>query len=137
MADWYVHKYDGPPLGPWSTEHIADAILRGELSHEIWVAAPGGSRWLRALDVPNIAQRVEGVATRRRRESGFVVVGTTDYAATTMMVKEGEVELVPDDAPTERTLAPPAPPSSPTPPTTRPVADDTLESPARRRAGGR
>ncbi|HEY8074010.1 MAG TPA: hypothetical protein VIF62_07875 [Labilithrix sp.] len=135
MADWYVFRSDGPPLGPWSTEHIADAILRGELPEETWVSVPGGSRWVRALDVPNIAQRASGIETRPQRESGFVVVGKSDYASTVMMVKEEEAELVPDDAPTERSLPPP-PPSSPTPPTTRPGAGDTLESPARRRAGG-
>ncbi len=134
LADWYVFRSDLPPMGPWSTERIADAMLRGELSQDTWVAPPGGSRWVRALDVPNIAQRVEGVETRPRRDSGFVVVGSQHYASTVMMVKEDEAEVIPDDAPTERSLPPP-PPSSPTPPTTRPGAGDTLESPGKRRAG--
>jgi hypothetical protein len=128
LADWYVFRHDGPPLGPWPSEQIADAILRGELSPDAWIAAPVGRRWLRALDVPVIAQRVSGVPTRRR-DSGMRFIGKPSFHGTAMMVTGGE-----DDALTEPTL-PPDPPSSPTPPTVRPGGGDTLESPGRRRAG--
>jgi hypothetical protein len=72
LADWYVYQHDGEPLGPLSTDAIADAILVGSLPPDVWVAAPGGPRWLRALDVPVIGKLVEGVPTRpRRRDSGL------------------------------------------------------------------
>jgi hypothetical protein len=134
LADWYVFRHDGAPLGPWSTEVIADEILAGRLPPDVWIGLPGGDRWLRALDVPLIAQRVEGVPTRpRRRDSGLRVVpgtftstetspGQPNMASTVMMVRESEAELVntPEDAPpTEPSLAPPPAPSSPTPPPTQ------------------
>lgn len=71
MADWYVYQSDGDPLGPWSTDAIAEAILAGSLAPDVWVAAPGGPRWLRALDVPVIGRLVEGIPTRPRRDSGL------------------------------------------------------------------
>lgn len=72
MADWYVYQYDAAPMGPLSTELVADAIAAGRLSPEIWVAAPGGPRWLRALDVPVIARLVRGLPEGpRRRDSGL------------------------------------------------------------------
>ncbi len=72
MADWYVYQHDADPVGPWSTEKVADAILAGKLAPDVWVAAPGGPRWLRALDVPVIARLVDGIPTTpRRRDSGL------------------------------------------------------------------
>ena len=130
MADWYVFQHDAPALGPWSTEVIAEAILTGKLAPDVWVAVPGGDRWVRALDVPVIAQRIEGVSTRRpRRDSGLRVMPgvyqqNPHMASTVMMVKDDEADLVPsefegeeDAPPTEPSLPPPAP-SSPTPPPT-------------------
>ena len=55
MADWYVYQHDGDPLGPWSTDSIADGILAGKLAPDVWVAAPGGPRWLRALAAFGVA----------------------------------------------------------------------------------
>ena len=74
MADWYVYQHDGGPLGPWSTDTVADAILAGKLAPDVWVAAPGGPRWLRALDVPVIGRLVDGLPTKPRRDSGLRIM---------------------------------------------------------------
>ena len=75
MADWYVYQHDGDPLGPWSTDAVAEAMLAGKLAPDVLVAAPGGSKWLRALDVPVIARLVEGIPTKPRwRDSGLRLV---------------------------------------------------------------
>lgn len=75
MADWYVYQHDGDPLGPWSTDTIADAILAGKLAPDVWVAAPGGPRWLHALDIPVIARLVDGIPTKpKRRDSGLRLI---------------------------------------------------------------
>ena len=99
MADWYVYQHDGDPLGPWPTEKVAEEILSGRLSPDVWVAAPGGARWLRALDIPAIGQLVEGIPTPpRRRDSGLRlmpgVVPTGEipqYDGTMMMVRDDEI----------------------------------------------
>jgi hypothetical protein len=159
LADWYVYRQDSEPLGPWSTEDVAQAILDGTLAPDVWVAAPGGPRWLRALDVPFIARLVDGVPTKPRRDSGLRIVPGAfnkepnqgpDYASTVMMVKDEEViasseaptvlkrepsvrdvaaDPYADVPPTDRSLPPS--PSTPDPP--RPVGGgDTLESVAER-----
>jgi hypothetical protein len=75
VADWYVYQHDGDPHGPWSTDTVANEILTGKLAPDVWVAAPGGPRWLRALDVPVIARLVDGMPTKpRRRDSGLRLV---------------------------------------------------------------
>lgn len=99
MADWYVYQHDGDPLGPWPTEKVAEEILASRLSPDVWVAAPGGARWLRALDIPAIGQLVEGIPTRpRRRDSGLRlmpgVVPTGEvpqFGGTMMMVRDEEI----------------------------------------------
>lgn len=98
MADWYVYQHDGDPLGPWSTETVADAILAGKLAPDVWVAEPGGPRWLRALDVPSIGRLVEGIPTKPRRDSGLRlvpgVIPTGEvpvFSGTMMMVKDDEL----------------------------------------------
>jgi hypothetical protein len=63
VAHWYVYRAGEAPLGPWPTEVVADAILAGTLDPGTWVAAPAGSKWLRASDVPVIARRLEGQAS--------------------------------------------------------------------------
>ena len=107
MADWYVYQHDGDPLGPWSTDTIADAILIGKLAPDVWVAAPGGPRWLRALDVPVIGRLVDGIPTKpKRRDSGLRLMpaayrtdgypsdaGRPAYGSTMMMVTDDEVVL--------------------------------------------
>lgn len=101
VADWYVYQHDGDPLGPWSTDTIADAILVGKLAPDIWVAAPGGPRWLRALDVPVIGRLVDGIPTKpKRRDSGLRLMPAayrTDtrpaFGSTMMMVTDDEVRL--------------------------------------------
>lgn len=100
MADWYVYQHDGDPLGPWATDAVADAILAGRLAPDVWVAAPGGPRWLRALDVPVIAGLVEGLPTRPRRESGLRLMPAAfsgdgpapSFGSTMMMVNDDELE---------------------------------------------
>ncbi len=72
LPHWYVYQHDGDPLGPWSTNTIATEILAGKLAPDVWVAAPGGPRWLRARDVPVISRLVDVVpSVPRRRESGL------------------------------------------------------------------
>ncbi len=103
MADWYVYQHDGDPLGPWSTDAIADAILTGKLAPDIWVAAPAGPRWLRALDVPVIGRLVDGIPTKpKRRDSGLRLMPAASYSTesgmpafggTMMMVSDDEVQL--------------------------------------------
>lgn len=102
MADWYVYQHDGDPLGPWSTDTIADAILAGKLAPDVWVAAPGGPRWLRALDVPVIGRVVDGIPTKpKRRDSGLRLMpaayrtdsGMPAFGSTMMMVADDEVQL--------------------------------------------
>ena len=114
MADWYVYQHDGDPLGPWSTDAIADAILAGRLAPDVWVAAPGGPRWLRALDVPVIGRLVEGLPTRPRRDSGLRLLpgafslenGLPAFGSTMMIVRDHELDP-PDGAPeTIRTPGP-------------------------------
>ncbi len=73
-SSWFVYRVDGPPIGPVSTKDVAEAILTGKLPPDIWVTAPSGSRWLRATDVPVIAALVEGLPTRRHRDSGMRVI---------------------------------------------------------------
>lgn len=138
MADWYVYQHDGDPLGPWSTDTVADAILAGKLAPDVWVAAPGGPRWLRALDVPVIGQLVEGIPTRPRRDSGLRLMpgafttndsGSPAFGSTMMMVKDDEVSVA------EATAI--APSSGGAPPTTRsgpplsPHEVETRETPMR------
>ena len=107
MADWYVYQHDGDPLGPWSTDAVAEAILAGKLAPDVWVAAPGGPRWLRALDVPIIGRLVEGIPTRPRRDSGLRLMpsaATIEAAArahaeaTMMIVDDAEVSLSDSEA---------------------------------------
>jgi hypothetical protein len=133
---------------------VAQAILDGRLTPDVWVGVPGGPRWLRALDVPFIARLVEGVPTKpRRRDSGLRVMpgaharepaDAAFYAGTVMMVKDDEIvssdepvtipnprELAPDadaDVPTDPAL-PPAPSTpEPSPPPPYFGAGPTLES---------
>lgn len=140
VADWYVYQHDGDYLGPWSTETVADAILKGKLGADVWVAAPGGQRWLRALDVPVIARLIEGVPTRpRRRDSGLRLMPTAlnltaplddvDSAAQTMKMPAMRIE---NEPPTDPGMPPMTP--TPTPPSPRYVGGGaTLESAGNRR----
>lgn len=133
-----MFHYDGEYLGPWTTEVVANAILSGKLGHDAWVAAPGGPRWVRALDVPDIARLVESAPTRpKRRDSGLRLMpgaystrdGRPAFGSTVMMVNDDEIEpvvstrrmpvmrLPEDEAPTDRVLS--APPPTPTPETPR------------------
>jgi hypothetical protein len=105
VAHWYVYQHDGDPLGPWSTDAVATEILAGKLAPDVWVAAPGGPRWLRALDVPVIGRLVEGLPTRPRRDSGLRLIpgahSTDDsqvFGHTTMIVKDAEVVLSDSEA---------------------------------------
>lgn len=102
MADWYVYQHDGDPLGPWSTGAIAEGIMAGKLAPDVWVAAPGGPRWLRALDVPVIGRLVDGIPTKpKRRDSGLRLMpaafgtdsGMPAFGSTMIMVTAEEVVL--------------------------------------------
>lgn len=114
MADWYVYQHDGDPLGPWSTDAVAEAMLGGKLAPDVVVAAPGGARWLRALDVPVIAKLVEGIPTKpRTRESGLRLIpggytaslaGEPQFGSTMMIVKDDEVSAIEEAATTRKGL---------------------------------
>ncbi|MBX3192285.1 MAG: DUF4339 domain-containing protein [Labilithrix sp.] len=116
MAEWYVYQHDGDPLGPWSTEAVAEAILNGKIPPDVWVAAPGGSRWLRALDVPAIEALASGIPTVPRRDSGLRImpIAAADLAetggkATVMMAPFEDRALMSEAAPsTTRSEPPPA-----------------------------
>ena len=106
MADWYVYQHDGDYLGPWPTETVAHEILNGKLGSEVWVAAPGGERWVRAVDIPVIAQLIEGLPTvprPKRRDSGMFAktLDDLDSAAQTLRLPAIRRE---DDPPTDPTL---------------------------------
>lgn len=110
MANWYVYQHDGPPLGPWSTETVARAIVAGTLKPDICVAAPGGPRWLRALEVPVIARLAAGAPLPpARRGSGLIPKvfsadrGKPMFEATMMSVEDDEVSTFPS---TRRGLSP-------------------------------
>ena len=140
MGDWYVFQHDGAHLGPWPTDGVAHQILAGRLSAEVWVAAPGGSQWMRALDVPEIAALIDGVPTRpKRRDSGlrlmpgaFAVTpsGRPAFGSKVMMVADDvgadadqaavttkmlAMSFDADDEPTNRTIGPNEQTPTPTP----------------------
>lgn len=113
MADWYVYQHDGDPLGPWSTDAIAESILAGKLAPDVWVAAPGGPRWLRALDVPVIGRLVDGIPTKpRRRDSGLRLIpgaykteaGMPAFGSTMMIVDDDELSIA-EHAPASSSVA--------------------------------
>jgi len=129
LADWYVVQHDGQPLGPWSTDAVAEAMLAGKLAPDVLVAAPGGGRWLRALDVPVIARVVEGIPTKQRPyDSGLRLIagahgaenGRPAFGSTMMIVTDEEIHIVDEPPSTRRGL--PAPSKS---------VDDTAEMTAR------
>jgi len=72
---WFIYREDGPPIGPLPTELIAEAILAGTYPPDVYVAAPGAMKWLRAQDVPNIAKLLQGIPTRRRTEDPAAASG--------------------------------------------------------------
>ena len=127
MADWYVYQHDAAPLGPLSTELLADAILACRISPETWVAAPGGPRWIRALDVPVIARLVKKMPEldrppSRRRDSGLRLMPKDLIPSATPALG---VMAIRDDFP------PPTDPMAPSSLPTRPGiyrGGDTLES---------
>jgi hypothetical protein len=125
VADWYVYQHDGDYAGPWPTETVAHEILSGNLGPDVWVAAPGSERWVRAMDVPVIARLVESVPTKpKRRDSGMFLKTLDDVdsaAATTRMPTIREAE---DDTPTDPGMPPISPGPTPAP---------TLESTGNRR----
>lgn len=96
MSDWFVFQHDGAHLGPWSSERLAEAIREGVVASDVWVAAPGGTRWMRALDVPAIAALLDDVPLGPpRRDSGMRLVplaftadadGAPSFSSTMIMV---------------------------------------------------
>ncbi len=139
MADWYVYQHDGDPLGPWSTDTVANAILAGKFAPDVWVAAPGGPRWLRALDVPVIGRLVEGIPTRPRRDSGLRLIPSASaieaaaraHTESTMMIVDDAEVVLTDPEASARSHAP----TKLMPPITRKAgvaaADDTARFPVR------
>jgi hypothetical protein len=137
VADWYVYQHDGDPLGPWSTDTVANSILAGKLAPDVWVAAPGGPRWLRALDVPVIGQLVEGIPTRPRRDSGLRFI-PNPYASeaanratteSTMMIVDDAEVILSDSEASAMSTSDAA--TAVLPPLTRTAADDTARYPVR------
>jgi hypothetical protein len=135
VADWYLYQHDGGYLGPWPTETVAHEILSGNLGVDVWVAAPGGERWVRAMDVPVIARLIEGAPTKpKRRDSGMFLTakrppGKTldDVESAAQTLRMPAMRTSDADPPTD----PGMPPISPTP---TPTLESTGNS--RRRKNG-
>jgi hypothetical protein len=102
-------------IGPISTREVAESILEGKLRYDVLVAAPGAKKWLRATEVPVIAQIVESEPTRVT-----ITPPVSTPTPATKMAPAGRTEA--DEVRTPRASAPP---------TTRPYRkfDDTVESP--------
>lgn len=131
MADWYVYQHDGDYLGPWPTDTVAHEILNGKLGADVWVAAPGGERWVRAMDIPIIARLIEAVPTRpKRRDSGMFLRTLDDVESAAQTLKLPAI-AGDDETPTDPGMPPissSSSSSSPLPPPT-----PTLESTGNRR----
>ncbi|MBX3202456.1 MAG: DUF4339 domain-containing protein [Labilithrix sp.] len=93
---WFVYRVDGAPVGPLTTKAVAEAILAGKLPPDCWIAAPGGTRWLRALDVPVIATLLGGPEARRR---------ASGLRAVTAPIPASHGTRAPIDAPRDATPA--------------------------------
>jgi hypothetical protein len=142
VADWYVYQHDGDYLGPWPTETVAHEILNGKLGPDVWVAAPGSERWVRAMDIPVIARLIEAVPTRpKRRDSGMFVKTLDDVESAAQTLKLPAI-LSDEEPPTDPGMPSIAPssssrpsPSSPSPqsPSPLPPPTPTLESTGNRR----
>jgi hypothetical protein len=115
---WFVFQPNGPPIGPLPTEVIAQAILAGTYPPDVCVAAPGGNKWLRALDVPNIARLIQSAPTRRKAEAET----RSERMSEMVPRKLDDTERV---EPLPATQQDPASPSSSSPP---PRLAPTLES---------
>ena len=121
-----MFQHDAGPLGPLSTEAVAEAILAGTLSPDIWVASPGGQRWVRAMEVPVIASIVEGIPTRPRRiDSGMRLIPGEPLPPTVKPLSD-TVEMTSLPAmsvrlPPESDEESPAPPRAPLPPPSTPT----------------
>jgi hypothetical protein len=123
---WFVYQPDGPPVGPLTAKAVAEAILVGTFPPDVWVMAPHGAKWLRAMDVPAIAQHATSVPTRRHHDS---------HMRLSQNARQGAVDL--EGPETERTadergpdgFPVPPPPSSSSPPPKYRRFDETLESP--------
>ena len=132
LAEWFVYQHEEKHLGPLTTEALVEAIFSGTIRSDVWIAAPGGSKWTRALEVPVVARLLDGLPTRRHRESGMRIVPGSNP---TPLVSDMRA-TVPDAPPTERTdpvrtpdgFPVPPPSSSPMPPTLKRRAE-TQESP--------
>ncbi len=92
MADWLVYQEGGAHLGPFAAEVIAQGIAQGRLPEGIFVALPGGPRWLRAIDLPLIAQLVNA-ASASPITDGAPAQPTMSAFAATMNLNEDDVEL--------------------------------------------
>lgn len=124
MADWYVFQHDGAYLGPWPTETVAYEIMSGKLGSDVWVAAPGSERWVRAMDVPVIARFIEGIPTKPRRRDSGMFLKTIDDAESAAQTLKMPAMRIDDEIPTDPGMPPPSPQPTPTP---------TLESTGNRR----
>ena len=117
MADWFVYQHDGDYLGPWPTETVAHEILNGKLGPEVWVAAPGSERWVRAMDIPVIARLIEGLPTvpkPKRRDSGMFLRTIDDGVDSAAQTLKMPVLRAEDDLPTDPGVPPPSPNPTPT-----------------------
>lgn len=118
LAHWYVYRGGEGPLGPWTTEVIAEGILTGTLAPDAWVAAPGGAKWLRASEVPVIARLLDGQPTRRG--GGAAVLPDTHRTPAAPVPREVEIIVAPSRPASDDAVTPEAPYYG---------GGDTLESP--------
>lgn len=120
MATWFVFRPDGAHLGPWSSERVASAILRGEIPENIWLAPARAdntrARWLCALDVPVIVTLVRGTPIpTSKRESGMRAIANASPAeeeVTLPSARRADLEriAIEDDGSTETMLTRPVDP---------------------------
>jgi hypothetical protein len=121
-----------------STRDVAEAILAGTLPYGVRVSAPQGNKWLRAVDVPVIADILDTEPTRVDLPPTTQPATEDDDARTVRksMFRTARGGDEADVAP-ETEAAPPTPPTPPTPRYKK--LDTTLESvgtPRKRNAGG-
>lgn len=122
-SEWFIYRSDGPPAGPVSTRSVAEAILTGELPPDCWLAAPHGKRWLRAVDVPVVANVLNGSATEKALP---ITTPMPAYTLTEVLEQLGQLEPPP---PTMRSAgAEPSPRSEPSPSSVSPSGYFPTES---------
>lgn len=72
MPDWYA-SIRGTQKGPASLADLVDWIKNGELASEDWVFPPGGSSWIAASTIPELASHFKTENLRPRPKTSKIV----------------------------------------------------------------